>query len=92
MDSKELAQALEENQDALKLLRSDEWRVYSNWLIERVRTFQNQVNDFVEKGDIVGAQIKLALMKDNLRLKDVFKQQILQKAANLKKENTDGGS
>ena len=60
-------------QEARQLLTSDEWRVWSQFLRTKRRGYlQNKLNESVEKGDIVQAQICKALMDDCIKMLDLF--------------------
>ena len=68
---------MDELQDQLqgmrKLLVSDEWALWANFLKRERRQFlQNRVNSAVESGNIDEAQIALALMKDCIRQIELF--------------------
>jgi len=68
-------QLKKDNQEALELLRSEDWRVYREFIKKRIRNFQDQVNSHVASGDLVEAKVALALMKDSEKLINVFVQQ-----------------
>lgn len=74
-----------ENEDALKLMRSEEWKQYVNFLKRKSVKLQKKVNDAVEKGDIVEAKVQLAMMQDCTKSIEAFCQQTLQQRANLNK-------
>jgi hypothetical protein len=83
---KEPIQDSKDMQDVLHLLVSEEWRIYVNFLKNRVQDFQQKVNDAVEKGDILEAKVQLALLKDNTKLRDSFQMQVKQ-SKNKEKES-----
>lgn len=62
--------------DGLSLLRSEEWTVYVRFLRERAVKLQDDVNDAVRRGDIVKAQICLAVLEDSVNQCHIFKKQI----------------
>ena len=78
-------QLLKDIEEGLSLLRSDEWKQYLAFLRRRNQKQQARVNAAVRKADIIQAQIDLALMEDSMRQADIFRQQVLQANANIKK-------
>lgn len=71
-------------EDALFLLRSPEWKQYIAFLKNRHAKLQDRVNVAVGNGEIVRAQIALAVMEDSMKQAELFKQSILQKNMTLK--------
>lgn len=86
MQSSERAQEIKDVEESLKLLVSDEWKQYLQFLEKRKTRLQRDVNAAVRAGNIVQAQIKLGLMDDCTNQTTVFKQQVLQRREDLKKE------
>lgn len=78
-----LDQAKKDNEETFALLRSEEWRVYRDFLKRRIQKLQNKVNEAVESGDLVEAKVQLALMKDSTKLVEAFVQQAQQLKTNL---------
>lgn len=76
----------QDNEESLFLITSNEWRQFIEFIKKRSKRFQFQINEAVERGDIVEAKIKLALMKESQRQVDTFVQQTLQQ----KKELANG--
>lgn len=76
-------QAKKDNEETFALLRSEEWRVYRDFLKRRIQKLQNKVNEAVESGDLVEAKVQLALMKDSTKLVEAFVQQAQQLKTNL---------
>lgn len=82
-------QFVKDTEEGIALLNSTEWRQYVKFLEKRVITFQNKVNDAVSKGNIVDAQVSLALLRDSEKLARSFRQQVLENKAKLKKQEDD---
>ena len=56
-----------------KLLVSEEWSIWANFLRKERRSFlQNRVNSAVESGDVVEAKVALALMRDCQKQIELF--------------------
>lgn len=79
-------QFVKDTEEGIALLNSTEWRQYIKFLEKRVLGFQNKVNDAVSKGNIVDAQVSLALLRDSEKLAKSFRQQVLENKAKLKKQ------
>jgi len=77
-----------DTEESLALISSSEWRHYVKFLERRVVYFQNKINDAVDKGNLVEAQMSRALQKDSEKLARSFKQQVLENKAKLKPEET----
>lgn len=84
-------QLIKDTEEGLKLLQSEEWKQYLAFLRRRNQKQQARVNAAVRKGDIVEARIELELMEDSMRQADLFRQQVLQANANIKKGETQNG-
>ena len=68
-----------------KLLVSDEWSLWANFLKRERRGYlQNKVNAAVESGNLVEAQIALALFKDCNKQIELFGRHIQEAESKLK--------
>ena len=73
MDTRLMDELQAQLQGMRKLLVSEEWSIWANFLKRERRQFlQNRVNSAVESGNIGEAQIALALMKDCIRQIELF--------------------
>ena len=68
-----------------KLLVSEEWTLWANFLKKERRGYlQNKLNAAVEAGNLVEAQIALALHKDCVKQIDLFSRHIQETESKLK--------
>ena len=91
MDITQLASAEKEQlrkdiEDSLKLLRSQEWKEYVKALKVRQVRLQNKINAAVRSGDIVDAQINLALMDNCDQQVGLFRKYVIDTNSKLRKE------
>lgn len=85
-------QARKDNEEAFFLIQTAEWKQYVAFLKRRAIKLQGYVNDAVKKGDLLDAQVQLALMEDGQRQIAAFIQQTVQTKQGLnKKENSQNG-
>ena len=82
----------QENDESFILIRSEEWRVYIDFLKRRSKKLQNKMNEAVEKGDLTEARVQLALFKDCLKQVDSFVQQTRQNKANITTQSKENVS
>ena len=87
----QLEQERKDVKEALSLLRSGEWKQYVAFKMRRAAKFQKEANDAIRKGNLVQAQLNLALMDDNLSETETFKTQVLKKKEKLNQGEENHG-
>ena len=85
MDTRLMDELQSQLQGMRKLLVSEEWILWANFLKkDRRGHLQNKINSAVEAGNLVEAQIALALFKDCVKQIDLFSRHIQETEAKTK--------
>lgn len=86
MNSADQERLLTDTEDALKLLRSDEWKQYIVFLKGRARKLQDDVNDAVQAGNMDEAKVALAVMKDSKKQTELFIKHVMNNKEQLERD------